>query len=441
MKHIRRNQEMNSSIRKKTMAAGLSALLLMTGCAGRTGGNTVPLKNDPAIKAELDLDKVNDQKYDEKKLNDEYGRYSFDLMKQIASGAEKNCNIMVSPASIMMALDMCAAGAKGETLKQLSDLFAKDVDPLQQQAFASEMMKRINNSQKIRFDCANAVWSNDSYLNGKVNATYTDYIRKTFGAEFNAAKFTSGTHEEINKWVDGKTNHMIPKLLDDPLDPLTVMVLVNAIRFEAQWAKGYQDSQVRKMKFKGTNGEKDADMLTGTEDAFFESDKATGFIKYYEGEEYAFVVILPKDEKAEANDFMKNFSYDDYSKFISSRSDTNVRTVMPEFKADYGQLVNDTVRKLGVTDAFIKEKADFSGIADTSNGNFYISKIIHKTHIEVDRKGTKAAAATAVTVKTESIAEPVREYKEVVCDRPYCYAIVDTVSMNPIFIGTVNNVV
>jgi serpin B len=158
-------------------------------------------------------------------------------MKQIASGAEKNCNIMVSPASIMMALDMCAAGAKGETLKQLSDLFAKDVDPLQQQAFASEMMKRINNSQKIRFDCANAVWSNDSYLNGKVNATYTDYIRKTFGAEFNAAKFTSGTHEEINKWVDGKTNHMIPKLLDDPLDPLTVMVLVKAIRFEAQGRK------------------------------------------------------------------------------------------------------------------------------------------------------------------------------------------------------------
>ena len=135
---------------------------------------------------------------------------------------------------------------------------------------------------------------------------------------------------------------------------------------------------------------------------------------------------------------MKNFTYDDYRKFISSRSEADVMTVMPEFKSDYGNLLNETVRKLGVTDAFDKKKADFSGIADTSNGNFYISKIIHKTHIEVDRKGTKAAAATAVTVKAENLAEPRQDYKEVICDRPYCYAIVDTVTMNPIFIGTVN---
>lgn len=431
--------EMNTNIRKKTMAAGLTALLLMTGCAGKTN-TAVPLKNDPAIKTELKLDQVSNQKFDEKKFNDEYGRYSFDLMKQIATGAEKNCNVMISPASIMMALDMCAAGAKGETLKQLSDLFAKDMDPLEQQAFASEMMKRINASQKIKFNCANAIWSNDTYLNGRVNTTYIDYIKKTFGAEFTATKFDGKTHEVINKWVDDKTNHMIPKLLDEPLQPLTVMVLVNAIRFEAQWAKGYQDSQVQKMKFYGVDGELDADMLTSNEKAYFESDKATGFIKYYEGEEYAFVAILPKDEKAEANDFMKDFTYDDYKKFISSRSKADVRAVMPEFKSDYDNLLNETVKKLGVTNAFDVEKADFSGIADTSKGNFYISRIIHKTHIEVDRKGTKAAAATAVTVKTESAVIPQDDYKEVICNRPYCYAIVDTVTMNPIFIGTVNTI-
>ena len=85
-------------------------------------------------------------------------------------------------------------------------------------------------------------------------------------------------------------------------------------------------------------------------------------------------------------------------------------------------------------------EADFSPMTKDPH-QLGISFIVQKTRIELDRKGTKAAAATAVTVKTESIAEPVREYKEVVCDRPYCYAIVDTVSMNPIFIGTVNNVV
>ena len=111
---------------------------------------------------------------------------------------------------------------------------------------------------------------------------------------------------------------------------------------------------------------------------------------------------------------------------------------MPEFKSDYSSELNGILKKLGVTDAFIETKADLSGIAKSPKGNLYISKVIHKTHIEVDRKGTKAAAATGVSVAVESAME-VREPKAVVCDRPYVYAIVDASTMNPIFIGTVNN--
>ena len=431
---------MNKEIRKKTMAAGLTALLLMTGCAGKTPVQTEPLKNDPAVKAEINLDQVATQKFNETKLNDEYGRYSFEMMQQIASNAKKNANVMISPASIMMALDMCAAGAKGETLKQLSDLFAKDTDPLQQQAFASEMMKRINASQKLKFTCANAVWSNDKLLEGKVNTTYIDYIKKTFGAEFQNVNFGPTTHNDINKWVDDKTNHMIPHLLDEPLDSTAAMVLVNAIRFEAQWKKGYEDSQVTKMKFSGTDGETDVQMMTSMEEGYFSTEKATGFIKYYEGEEYAFVAILPNDAKANANDFMNSFTYADYKKFIASRSNEKVRSLMPEFKSDYGSELNKQLVNKGVTDAFNPDKADFTGIAKSEKGNIYISKVIHKTHIEVDRKGTKAAAATAVTMKVAGVAPMQDEPKEVICDRPYVYAIVDTVTMNPVFIGTVNNV-
>ena len=430
---------MNKEIRKKTMAAGLTALLLMTGCAGKTPVQTEPLKNDPAVKAEINLDQVATQKFDETKLNDEYGRYSFEMMQQIASNAKKNANVMISPASIMMALDMCAAGAKGETLKQLSDLFAKDTDPLQQQAFASEMMKRINASQKLKFTCANAVWSNDKLLEGKVNTTYIDYIKKTFGAEFQNVNFGPTTHNDINKWVDDKTNHMIPHLLDEPLDSTAAMVLVNAIRFEAQWKKGYEDSQVTKMKFSGTDGETDVQMMTSMEEGYFSTEKATGFIKYYEGEEYAFVAILPNDAKANANDFMNSFTYAEYKKFIASRNE-KVRSLMPEFKSDYGSELNKQLVNNGVTDAFNPDKADFTGIAKSEKGNIYISKVIHKTHIEVDRKGTKAAAATAVTMKVAGIAPMQDEPKEVICNRPYVYAIVDTVTMNPVFIGTVNNV-
>lgn len=219
------------------MAAGLAAMLMFTGCAHTVPLQTEPLKNDPKLKTELKLGDVPAQKIDEAKMNEEYGRYTFELMKKISENAEKNANIMISPASIMMALDMVAAGAKGETLRQINELFAKDTDPLEQQAFASELMKRFNASQKVKLVCANAVWSDSKRLDGKINAEYKEYIRKTFDAEFSSTVFNGQTHEIINKWVDDKTDHMIPSLFDSPLDPNTVMVLVNAIRFEAEWER------------------------------------------------------------------------------------------------------------------------------------------------------------------------------------------------------------
>ncbi len=156
---------------KRVMAAGLIACTLLSGCA-QTKRSSAPVKNYPNVKTEINLNEVSNKSFDKDKMNAEYGRYSFELMAKIAADADTNCNIMISPASIMMALDMCAAGAKGKTLKQLTDLFAKDADPLEQQAFASELMKRINNAQKIDFSCANAIWSNETFLGDKMNIEY-----------------------------------------------------------------------------------------------------------------------------------------------------------------------------------------------------------------------------------------------------------------------------
>lgn len=426
-------------LREKVIAAGLSAMLMFTGCAHNVPVQSDPLKNDPKLKTELKLGDVPAQKIDEEKMNDEYGRYTFEMMKTICENAKKNSNIMISPASIMMALDMVAAGAKGETLKQISDLFAKDTDPLEQQAFASELMKRFNASQKVKLVCANAIWSDSKRLDGKINAEYKEYIRKTFDAEFSAVPFNGETHKLVNEWVDKKTDHMIPSLFDLPFDPNTVMVLVNAIRFEAEWEKGYDKEQISEKKFRGTEGEKEVTMLSGTEKDYFENDKATGFLKFYQGSEYAFVVILPKDEKADANGFIKDFTYADYKEFIASRTDADVRTMMPEFKSDYQVGMNKILMQLGVRDAFSDVTADLTGIAEPSAGRLYVSEVIHKSHIEVDRKGTKAAAATGIKVNVKGMA-PAKDFKEVICDRPYVYAIVDTVSMNPVFIGTVNNI-
>ena len=110
---------------------------------------------------------------------------------------------------------------------------------------------------------------------------------------------------------------------------------------------------------------------------------------------------------------------------------------MPEFKSDFELTMNDTLKTLGAGDVFDENKADLSGIAGEP-GDLFVSKVIHKTHIEVDRNGTKAAAVSAVSVEVASAEPP--EFKTVNCDRPFVYAIVDVKTMTPIFIGTVNEV-
>ena len=415
----------------------MAASLIFSGCSVNLKKDK-PLKDNPKIKTEINLDKVGETQYDRNLMEKEYRRFSLDLLNQTIKDADGEGNVMVSPASVMMALDMVAAGAKGDTLKQLTDLFAKGQGPLDQQAFAAALMDKINGSKDVDFTCANAVWSNEKSLGDGINTRYVDYIKETFLAEYKAEAFGKDTADEINKWADEHTKHMINKIIND-LDPDAAMVLVNAICFDGKWETEYEDYQVNTGKFTKADGSTQNVMFLSDETRdYFETDKATGFMKAYKGGEYAFLAILPKDGSISANAFAKDFTAEDYEKFIKSAStEWDVYSKMPEFKSDFELTMNDTLKTLGAGDVFDENKADLSGIAGEP-GDLFVSKVIHKTHIEVDRTGTKAAAVTAVSVETASAEPP--EFKTVNCDRPFVYAIVDVRTMTPIFIGTVNEV-
>ena len=267
---------------------------------------------------------------------------------------------------------------------------------------------------------------------------YVDYVQDTFLAEYVVTDFNDKTPDEINSWIGKHTDHMIEQVINE-LDPSTVMVLVNAIAFEAKWEEGYEDYQIFDGDFTAADGTaKTVTFLSDTTDAYFETDKATGFMKMYEGGQYAFLAILPSDASVNANEFAAGFTPEDYEAFINSVSYRySVYSEMPEFAYDYEMTLNDTVADMGCGDIFDGDKADLSGIAGAP-GDLFVSKIIHKTHIEVDREGTKAAAATVVTVTYNSVVEMVSETREVICNRPYMYAIVDVETMAPVFVGTVN---
>ena len=188
----------------KIMTGVMAASLLLGGCSSvAPSKETEPITNDPSIKAEINFRDVEKTDYDQDKMDQEYRRYCFELFSQTLRDHGSDKNVMISPASIMMALDMVAAGAKGESLEQLTNLFAAGQGPLTQQAYAADLMDKINSAKDIEFSCANAVWANGKLLGNMVNKDYVDYIQDTFLSEYTVEDLTKRqsiilTHGSMN---------------------------------------------------------------------------------------------------------------------------------------------------------------------------------------------------------------------------------------------------
>lgn len=427
---------------KKLAAMMIASMMVLSGCSKVTSDEEDQLPTDPDLfNTSIDYDELTRCSYSEDDFSTDYNDYSFRLMAQVLSAEDSNRNVMVSPASIMFAMDLAAAGSNGDTLSQITNLFSNGSDPLEQQAFAADMMNRINSSEGVSFNCANAVWTNQLRMSSGLNPEYQEYIEDNFDSEAIAEEFDAGTVDEINSWISDHTSGMIDHVLDQ-LRPRTIAVLVNAIAFEGDWEESYEDWQVSEMTFTTSAGDEiDVDMLCDGSEYYYENDVATGFIKAYAGGEYALLVMLPIDESISANEFLADFTVDDYNSFIASRtSEYDVYTRIPEFDYDYDTSLVEVLISLGVTDAFDEDLADFTGIGVADSGNnIFISQVLHNTHIELDREGTRAAAATVVVME-DAAAMPgeINEARYVYCDRPFAYAIVDTSTMNPIFLGTYN---
>ena len=391
---------------------------------------TVKRENGQQAVFELSASSENGSMTDEE-LDQAYCQFVFGLMARCAGNAGKD-NVLISPDSVLFALSMAAAGANGETLNQMMNVMVPGAD---NGAAFQYAVNRMNSLENESMRIANSVWINQEWSDG-VYDDYLQYVQRHFDAGMSVLPFDNAAVELINSWVESKTEGRIKDLISE-LEPSNIMVLVNAIAFDAEWATAYEEDQVRNGTFtNGSGEEKEVTFLYGSENIYLENGEAIGFLKPYEDGKYAFLTILPEDRDVDINEFMADMTAEEYREFWESR-DTydNVYTSMPEFKNEYEVMLPDILQDMGMEYAFDRDAADFSNMCIMQA---YISKVIHKTYIEVDRNGTKAAAATAVVMDGKS-AMPVEE-KEVFCDRPFAYAIVDLQTGVPVFIGTVEDV-
>ena len=355
------------------------------------------------------------------------------LFKETAALSEDE-NLLISPVSILTALAMTAQGAEAETLAQFEEFFGKEV------GFFTTLMTDYADTitmhnETAKVSLANSVWVRDDAERLTVEE---DFLARcnTMRAEVFKSAFNDGTVRDVNKWVKENTDGMIDSIMEKVNDD-DVIYLINALAFDNEWERKYESSDVGTWVFRTADGnEQKAEFMYSGESVYLKDDKATGFIKPYK-DDFSFVAILP-DEGVSVDEYIAGMDENTLANLVEGGKDVYmVRAGLPKFDNEMSMDMVDVLKALGLTEMFDSSAADFGSMATSTRGNIFISKVAHKTFIEVDTKGTRAAAVTQV-VASDGAAMVM---EEVILNRPFIYMIVDDYANEslPLFIGTVEN--
>ena len=354
--------------------------------------------------------------------------FSLALYRESGKEVQENENFLISPLSAATALGMTAIGAAGNTRTQFEEMFGLSIEDMSTYML-SYLTALASEEKDVKLAIANSVWFDHSLIVSRdfLSANKAYYRAQMYSVDFRDQK----TVNAVNGWVKKNTDGMIEKLVD-AFDADTVMCLVNAVCFDAAWEKAYETSDIVNGTFHGKNGDAAVKMLCSTELRYLEADDGTrGMMKNYKGGKYAFAALLP-DEKTDIDAFVSELSGARFLSLVGVMRYEQVQVNLPKFSYDCDLSLVDSLMSLDLTDAF-DGKADFSGVSEET---LFISDVIHKTHIELDEAGTKAAAVTGVIMETTGMPSPM---SSLILDRPFVYAIVDTETNLPIFIGTIKD--
>ena len=399
-------------MKKQWIAIFLCLSLLATGLLGLTGC-AAKVQADDLMKG------ITPEKNSGRAADDAFKNGAADFAVRLFQTTwEEGKNSLISPLSVMLALSMTANGAKGETLAQMEALLGGDIPIGELNEYLHAYVGSLPSSEKAKLTLANSIWFKDSGF-----TVEEDFLQRN--ADYYGAA----------AWVKENTDGVIDKIVDQ-MDPYAVMYLVNTVLFDAEWQNIYRKHEVRDGTFTAIDGAKrTVSMMCSNESLYLDDGKATGFLKPYKNG-YSFAALLPNEGVA-LDDYIASLTGEGFLTTVKNAKEGPVEAAMPKFSYDYGIEMSDALKALGMTVPFDAELAVFSGLGHSSDGNIYISRVLHKAYIAVDEKGTKAGAATAIEAPAAGVWE---DRRRVILDRPFVYAIIDNAAGLPIFIGAVTDI-
>ncbi|MFO7532040.1 MAG: serpin family protein [Candidatus Limnocylindrales bacterium] len=365
--------------------------------------------------------------------------FGLDLYRAISPS---QTNMVFSPTSIALALAMARAGAQGQTAAEMdavmhelaSDDHAGWLNALDQALASRDRTSTDDSGQElpVTLRITNAPFAQEGM---PLEDAYLETLAARFGAGLRLVDYVSATEEArqtINAWVDERTEQRIPELLvEGVVTPDTRLTLVNAIYLKAPWQTPFFEGATEEGTFTRADGStvEVPFMSTSVSLAHASGDGWQAVEVPYLGGSLALTLILPDDLAG----FEQTLTPDGLATITSSLTDTEVALALPRFGIETSAELATILAALGMPTAF-GDAADFSGI--TTAERLAISNVVHQANIDVDEKGTEAAAATAVAIRlTSGSSDPVT----VRLDRPFLFALRDVPTGAILFLGRVGD--
>lgn len=410
------------SPRKRHLSAGrvimgVAVVFAVAACSEAVTGPSTPITDLPRTLSASEV-----------ALIDAGNDFAVDLLADVYA-SDPDSTVFLSPLSVSMALGMTMNGARGQTRDQIATMLGfggmsqSDVN----QAYADLLALLSGLDSRVQVDIANALFHRDSFA---VETPFLDAVTTDFGAEVQGLDFDEAAAvTTINDWVRTQTQDRIEEIVTPPIDPATVMYLMNAIYFKGDWTKAFDPDDSYTGSFTESDGGTANVRFMSKEDTVaYRSDEEWVAVDLpYGGGAWAMTVALPRSGYSPADLVAEGRDILDPEALWESR----VMTVeMPRFELEWSRVLNDNLRALGMVDALLPT-ADFTALYEP--GGVYVTEVRQKTFLRVDEVGTEAAAVTSVEFGTTSVGDP-SLFK---ADRPYLVAIRERLSGTVLFAGLI----
>lgn len=357
-------------------------------------------------------------------------QFGFKLFREIMDTEAANENVFISPLSASYALALCYNGAGGvtrdeiATTLELAGLTPEEVN----EAYLNLATILTSLDPKVKVSLANSIWYREEMT---AKPAFVDISRTYFDALVRGLDFAEpSAADTINAWVFDKTRGRIEDIVKKPISRDAVAFLLNAIYFKGTWTVSFDSADTQEGKFTRVDGVvTHPDMMSSdTTMLYFSNDLFEACDLSYGDERFSMTILLPKSGKT-TDDILGVLTYENWDDWMNQFALKNMPLLMPKFKLAYEVKLNDMLKALGMVTAF--DAADFGNMFEGGDG-FAISEVKQKSFVQVDERGTEAAAVTVVEI-IRTVSEP----EMMLVNRPFIFALRERTTGTVLFIGRI----